>query len=140
MPDNNTDLSITCTNDQAAEHSRRAMDSYVARRKDVVDHLQQAMAADTECALAPTLLGLMLHGARHKGMSGKIGKLLDGAEQIARDVTMTERENHYLQALSAASECNLTGMADHLESIVLSGRNLSPQLRLLGLCQIGFQL
>ncbi len=118
MPTHLTDLSITCSDDQAAEHCRQAMQSYVARRKDVVDHLQQAIAADASCALAPTLLGLMLHGARHKGMRGKIGKMLDSARLVAQDVTLTDRENHYLQALVLAYQSDLSGMVGHLESIV----------------------
>lgn len=113
-----TDLSITHSVEQAADHCRQAMQSYVGRRTDVVDHLQQAIAADSNCALAPVLLGLMLHGARHKGMRNKIGKLFDSARQVADGVSLTARENHYLQALDAGQQGDLSGMVNHLESIV----------------------
>ena len=65
------DFTVTSHVDAAASACRLAMQSYVDRGSDVMAHLKTASTKDDSCALAPALLGLMLHGGRNSGFTKK---------------------------------------------------------------------
>lgn len=114
---------ITTTVDSAADACRQAMTSYTRRQCDVVPLLQKATKLDSECALAPALLGLMLHGARNSGLTSKIADCLSTATSLARKNPPTPIEMDYIAALTYASEGNLDGMVAKLTDVT----NKNPQ-------------
>ena len=108
---------VTTSVDSAAVACRQAMASYTRRQSDVVPLLQKAMKDDPECALAPALLGLMLHGARNSGFKSKIADCLSSAESLASNNTPTAIEMDYIGALSCASQGDLDGMVAKITEV-----------------------
>ena len=108
---------VSSSVDSAADACRQAMASYTRRQTDVVPLLQQAMKDDPECALAPALLGLMLHGARNKGFKSKIADSLTSSESLAKKQTLTPIEMDYIAALRHASQGDLDGMVAKITDV-----------------------
>ena len=113
------DFTVTSHVDAAASACRLAMQSYVDRGSDVMAHLKIASTEDDSCALAPALLGLMLHGGRNSGFTKKklasYGQALELQKAAANG--LTEREDLYISALGDAVEGNLDGMVSRLTAI-----------------------
>lgn len=107
---------LTTSNPKAAQSCAVAMDHYMQRRSDVVDHLKLAIKEDPECAIAHATLGLMMHGAKHVGIQPLVGKSLEKAKQFSSGTN--EREQLYIEALSHASAGQLTQSIACYQSIL----------------------
>ncbi len=113
------EFAVTSDVDSAANACCLAMQSYVDRGSDVMAHLKTASAEDDSCALAPALLGLMLHGGRNSGFTKKKLACYEQALQLQKTAAtdLTEREGLYISALGHAVEGNLDGMVARLSMI-----------------------
>lgn len=113
------EFAVTSDVESAANACRLAMQSYVNRGSDVMPQLKIASTEDDNCALAPALLGLMLHGARNSGFTKKKLASYEQALQLQKAAPngLTEREDLYISALGDAVAGNLDGMVSQLSAI-----------------------
>ncbi len=106
---------LTTESPEAAAAFDRAVESYVAWRTDVMDHLKAASAADPGFALPYAVKGLLMLGLRKPELSPPAAKLL--AEARAARPPETERERRYIAALDAALAGRLTEAVTEYEAI-----------------------
>ena len=123
----NPDLPITSRSTEAADACRLAMANYAQRKIDVVPQIMSAQEHDPECAMSWALLGLMLHGAKNKSLKPKVVDALDKARLYSAPVSngsqssanhLSDREQHYINALSAAVDGQYLQMVECYKSIL----------------------
>lgn len=108
----------TITSDvaEAASEVDLAIQHLVGRRAAFSAAVAKARELDPECALAHVLAGLMACGLRKESGLVAAREALTAAE--AQRTRVTEREQHYIDALAAATVRDADAVVDHLEAIV----------------------
>jgi len=110
------ELDISISSDSARDDFIAAQHSVLYRRSDAMQLLSQARDADPECAFAQAVFGLMLGSARKAALAPQIQDALALAKAHAS--TASKREQHYVEALDAASSGNPLRAASIYESIL----------------------
>jgi tetratricopeptide (TPR) repeat protein len=93
-----------------------ALNAYVGFRTDTMTHLDAAIAADPEFALAHACRGILLAGLRKSEMFPLALNELEAA--VNGRAPATKRELHYVKALKAALTGHITEAVAHYEQIV----------------------
>ena len=109
---------------------RQSRESSLRSRRDSMQLVQQALAADAEHSLAHAIRGFYYYGERH-------GRNVETVRQCVADSTahLTDKDTtagHYCKALTAASEGDAASMVFHLEQQLL---NDPTDITALKLCQ-----
>ncbi|MEO1019937.1 MAG: tetratricopeptide repeat protein [Pseudomonadota bacterium] len=107
---------ITTSSEAAAGSLARGMHNYLAWKADVMPHLQAAIAADPDCALAHISMGLIIHGGRNIHFRPKLEELFRNASRVAAG--LTRREQLYLHAFERALAGDIAGSVACYETIL----------------------
>jgi tetratricopeptide (TPR) repeat protein len=106
---------VTTDDSQAAESLNRAFNAYTSFRTDAIKHLDAAIAADPQFALPHAIKGLLIESLKKP----ELYPLARNELELARNnqKPLSERENHYLSALTAALLGNVTTAVTHYQQI-----------------------
>ena len=113
--------SVTSEDSTAVEALDRAFNAYTGFRTDVMAHLQTAIDADPQFALAHAIKGLMIAGLKKPELYHLAGSELDAAK--AGRQPASARENHYLAALEATLLDDVCTAVTHYEQIACERPN-----------------
>lgn len=95
---------------------RRAIDAFNHWRADAMSHLDTALAADPQAAMAHTVKGLFLATGRNRRYQGMIDASLAAARR--GEHALDARERGYVAALDALAHGRLTEAVTHYEDIL----------------------
>ena len=108
------------TNDaKAAKALDQAIDAYVGFRTDAMTHLNSAIAADPQFALPHAVKGILIATLAKPELYPLARSELELAKNSDMLVAASDRENHYLGALEAVLNGNITEAVMHYEQIAL---------------------
>ena len=110
------DLNITAANQASADACALGMENYMRRRIDVLPNVLASLEHDPECALAHAVLGLLMHGAKHKALKPKVDEALTNAKKHGH--SLSEREQQYVNALEHVAKGQLYDAVTCYESIL----------------------
>lgn len=108
---------LTTSSSTAGEEIDLAVHNFLHWKSDVVPHVGASLQADPDFAFAHVVSGLIMHGARNIHFRSKIEGALAKAQQAANG--LTEREQHYLQALEASAAGRITEAVSLYETILV---------------------
>jgi len=106
---------VTTDDSQAAESLNCAFNAYTGFRTDAIKHLDAAIAVDPQFALPHAIKGLLIESLKKP----ELYPLARNELELARNnqKPLSERENHYLSALTAALLGNVTAAVTHYQQI-----------------------
>ncbi len=107
--------SLTTEIIEAADAIDRAMSAYVGWRTDAMAHIEAAISADPEFALAHVAKGILIAGLRKPEMYPVASAELNVAKASRRPAT--GRERLYINALEAVLAGRITEAVSHYEQI-----------------------
>ncbi len=107
---------LTTTSAAAARHLAAGIHGFNHWRLDMMDHIEAALAADPDFAMAHILKGLAMAGARSVAYQPVVDNALAAAERVATDISPHERL--YLDALGHIKEQRLTQAVACYETIL----------------------
>ncbi len=116
MQEDSRGLPLTASNQEAARHLERAIESFNYWKVDVMDHLGAALEADPDCPFAHAFKGLFLVGGRSAKYAGVVADALDAARAGLAGVS--PRERLYIEALELAASGRLMAAAQKYETIL----------------------
>ena len=124
-------LPLTTASSAAAEALVACARSFIGLRTDALAHLDAALAADPEFALAHALKGIFMVGVRQPRTRAAAEESLDAARNNAAGIS--DRERHYISALEALLAGRITEAASQYEEITAG---TPTDLIALRLCQM----
>jgi len=119
---------IATNNATAAKALDQAFNAYVRFRTDAMAHLDAAIAADPQFALPHAAKGILITTLAKPEFYPRARSELELAK--SSHMPLTDRENHYLDALEAALGGKVTEAVSHYEQIALENPHDLFALRL----------
>ncbi len=107
---------MTTHSAEAAAGVDRAIHNFLHWKADILPNLKAALKADPGFGFGQTVMGLILHGARHIAFRPKIDVALAAAK--AAEPGLTERERFYVRALEAAAGGRIAESVSIYETIL----------------------
>ena len=92
---------ITTASNEAAEQTKRGIESFIEWRMDPFDWLDRALETDPDCVFASLVKGLLLVTARSKNFAPIISQCIEHGESREQELGM--QEILYFKALKAMS-------------------------------------
>ena len=92
---------ITTASNEAAEQTKRGIESFIEWRMDPFDWLDRALETDPDCVFASLVKGLLLVTARSKNFAPIISECIEHGESREQELGM--QETLYFKALKAMS-------------------------------------
>ena len=92
---------ITTASTEAAEQTKRGIESFIEWRMDPFDWLDRALETDPDCVFASLVKGLLLVTARSKNFAPIISECIEHGESREQELGM--QETLYFKALKAMS-------------------------------------
>ena len=108
--------SVTTDNSDSVEALDRTFNAYFQFRTNAMVYLDAAIAADPQFALPHAARGILLESLKKPALYAKARHELEAAKSCQQPVSA--RENHYIAALEAALDGQVTAAVTHYQQIV----------------------
>jgi len=108
--------SVTTDNSDSVEALDRAFNAYFQFRTDAMVNLDAAIEADPQFALAHAARGILIESLKKPELYAKARHALEAAKSCQQPAST--RENHYIAALEAVLDGQVTAAVTHYEQIV----------------------
>jgi len=107
---------VTTDDSDSVEALDRAFNAYFQFRTNAMVYLDAAIAADPQFALPHAARGILIESLKKPELYAKARSELEAAKNCHAPVST--RESHYIAALEAALDGQVTAAATHYEQIV----------------------
>ena len=107
---------VTSDDSNSVEALNRAFNAYFQFRTDAMVNLDAAIAADPQFGLPHAARGILLESLKKPELCAKARDELEAAKSCQQPAST--RENHYMAALEAALDGQVTAAATHYQQIV----------------------